>query len=105
MHELVVDDGQLDDAPGDLRCHRDDIGAHGGVARPRCPHIGVPHRPAEQHGKRDRHQGDQERNDRGAAPGRRASCRLGRPAGIAIIRRLAALRFGFSDGHGELSAR
>ena len=38
----VVHDVQLDDAPRDLRRHRDDIGAHGGIARPRCAHI-APH--------------------------------------------------------------
>ena len=41
----VVDDRQLDDAPRNLRRHRDDIGAHGGVARPRRPHIVRPTSP------------------------------------------------------------
>jgi hypothetical protein len=35
VHELIVSDGQLDDATSDLRCHRDDIGAYRTVARPK----------------------------------------------------------------------
>src|SRR5262249_42927596 len=48
VHELVVDDGQFDDAPGDLGRHRDDISPHGGIARPWCPHIDAPHRHTHQ---------------------------------------------------------
>ena len=69
MNVAVVDNRQLDDAPRDLRSHRDDISAHGGVARPRRPHIVVPRRPAEQPGERDRRQRDQDWHHPYAAPG------------------------------------
>ena len=53
---FVIHDVKLDDATRDLRRHGDYVGAHGGVARPRCPHIGSPHRPTEQPSKGDRRQ-------------------------------------------------
>ena len=37
VDELVIDDGQFDDAAGDLRRYRDDVGAHRAVARPGPP--------------------------------------------------------------------
>ena len=96
---------QLDDAPGDLRRHRDDIGAHGGVARPRSTHIDSPHRPTEQRGKRHRRQGDQDWNYSHATPDGLAAFRLNGPARVALIVGLAALRCDFSNGHDELSVR
>jgi hypothetical protein len=76
VDELIVSDRQLDDAPRDLRRHRDDIGAHGGVARPRRPHVGVPHGAAEQHSQRDGRERDQERNESFATRGGLMECGL-----------------------------
>ena len=52
VHVLVVNDWQLDDASSNLRCHCDDVGANGAVARPRCAHICIPHRTPQQDGGR-----------------------------------------------------
>ena len=86
MHKLVVGDGQLDDIAGDLGSHRYDVDAHRAVARPRCPHIGVPHSPAERAGDRERDQSYQERKDSETTPRRLAVSRLGCPDGCGSIR-------------------
>jgi hypothetical protein len=100
VNVFVVDGGQLDDAPRDLRRHRDDIGAHGGVTRPRRPHIDAPHRPTEKPGQRDRRQGDQELDYLHATPCGCAGFWHTRQGGVAIIGRVAALRCDFGSGHG-----
>ena len=76
LHGFIVADVQPDDAPGHFRRHRDDVGAYGGVARPGRLHIGVPSRPAEETGKRDDGQRDQERRHPWAASG--VDARFGR---------------------------
>ena len=62
-------DMELDDATCDLWRQRDNIGADGGVARPRCSHVDVPHGAAEQPGECDRRQRDQKWTDLYATPG------------------------------------
>jgi hypothetical protein len=96
----VVDCGQLDDTPRHFRRHRDDIGAHGGVTRPRRLHTDAPHRPTEKPGQRDRRQGDQELDCLRATPCGWAGFLHKRQGGVAIIVRVAALRCDFSNGHG-----
>ena len=105
VNVFVVPDGHRDDPAGDLRRHRDHIGTHGRVARPRSPHIGFPHPPTEQPRERHRRQGEQERDDPHARAFRafgRAGHGLRRPERTGIIGRLAALWGDFSDGHDEL---
>ena len=63
---------RLDDLPGDLRRHGHDIDAHRAVARPGCPHIGIPHSASEHEGDRDRRQGNQQREDPQTSSGRGA---------------------------------
>ena len=67
MNELVVDDRQLDDSPGDLGGHRDDVGADGAIARPRCVHVCAPHRPPEHHRDGGRRERDEHRYETRAA--------------------------------------
>ena len=48
VHELVVCDRELDDSSGHLGRHRDDIGPHSAVARPRRTHVNLPSRQGEE---------------------------------------------------------
>ena len=99
VHVLVVDDWQLDDAPGDLRRHRDDVGAHGAVTRPRCAHIRIPHRPPEHDGDRHDERGEQHRHHTPRSARCHAGKRVGGPGGLAIGASRVRFHPSFDFGH------
>src|ERR1700679_2388713 len=63
VDELIVRDPQFDDPTGNFRCHRDDIGAHGGIASPRRFDIDTPHLYSQHHGPGYAGQGQQQPHD------------------------------------------
>jgi hypothetical protein len=105
MHELIVLDRQLDDLPGDLRRHGHDIDAHRTVARPGCPHIGVPHSPAEHDSDRDSRQSYQQRGKTQTPAGCNLRDRLGGPRYYDTVLLSFPPRSGFDINHRDLNAQ
>ena len=105
VDELIILDRQLDDAPGDLGRHRHNIDTHRAVARPGSAHIGIPHRPAEHDGDRDRRQGGQQREDPQTPPGHSTRRRRrGGPDYRAALLLSLAPRSGSDIYHRDLNA-
>jgi hypothetical protein len=81
VYKLIVLDRQLGDDAGHLRRDRHHVDPHAAVAGPWCPQVGIPHHPGQDARDRNRHKGDQQRNDADLRPGAVRAERFGRRRG------------------------